>query len=105
MTELIGAALCAAGAISTIAAAGNWLVRLVQALKAPNDAQNRRLTALEKHMEEVDSYLARDKKRLDSIDESTRVTQRALLAHGIDGNHRSQMEEAKLELEEHLIKK
>jgi len=36
------------------------------------------------------------------------VTQRALLAllaHGIDGNHLPQMEEAKQELELHLIKK
>ena len=56
----------------------------------------------------MDEFLAADKKRLDNIDESTRVTQRALLAllaHGIDGNHHTQMEEAKQELEEHLIKK
>ena len=108
MAEVFTAALCAAGAISTLAAAGNWIVKLVQALKAPNAQQDKRLAALEKHMEEVDSYLASDKKRLDSVDESTRVTQRALLAllaHGIDGNHQTQMEEAKQELEEHLIKK
>jgi hypothetical protein len=59
-------------------------------------------------MEEVDTFLAKDKARLDGIDESTRVTQRALLAllaHGIDGNHQSQMEDAKKELELHLIRK
>ena len=108
MAELIGAVLCAAGAISTLAAAGNWIVKLVQALKAPNAAQDLRLTKLEKHMQAVDEFLATDKMRLDGVDESTRVTQRALLAllaHGIDGNHRTQMEEAKQELEEHLIKK
>ena len=66
------------------------------------------MSDLEKHMQEVDGYLATDKKRLDGIDDSTRVTQRALLAllaHGIDGNHQHQMEEAKQELELHLIKK
>ena len=100
--------LAIAGGISTLAAAGNWVVKFIMAIKAPNAEQDRRLTKLEKHMEEVDVYLANDKKRLDGIDDSTRVTQRALLAllaHGIDGNHQHQMEEAKQELELHLIKK
>ncbi len=108
IVTLIGYILAVAGGISTIAAAGNWIVKIITALKAPNAEQNRRLANLEKHMEEVDGFLAKDKKRLDNIDESTRVTQRALLAllaHGIDGNHQSQMEEAKNELELHLIKK
>ena len=106
--KIIAAALAVAGAISTLAGAANWLVKLVQVIKAPNAEQDRRLSDLEKHMEEVDGYLATDNKRLDNIDESTRVTQRALLAllaHGIDGNHQSQMEDAKKELELHLIKK
>ena len=108
IVKIIAAALAVAGAISTLAGAANWIVKLIQAIKAPNAAQDERLGKLEKHMEEVDQFLASDKKRLDGIDESTRVTQRALLAllaHGIDGNHQSQMEEAKTELELHLIKK
>ena len=105
---LLAGVLAVAGAISTLGGAANWLVKLLQVIKAPNAEQNQRLDKLEKHMEEVDSYLAADKTRLDSIDDSTRVTQRALLAllaHGIDGNHQKQMEEAKEELELHLIKK
>ena len=106
--KIIAAVLAVAGAISTLGGAANWLVKLVQVIKAPNAEQDRRLTDLEKHMEEVDGFLANDKQRLNNIDESTRVTQRALLAllaHGIDGNHQSQMEDAKNELELHLIKK
>lgn len=106
--EIVAIALAVAGGISTLAGAGNWIIKIIGALKAPNAEQDRRLSDLEKHMEEVDGYLANDKKRLDNIDESTRVTQRALLAllaHGIDGNHQSQMEDAKKELESHLIKK
>ena len=106
--EIVAAVLAVAGAISTLGGAANWLVKLVQVIKAPNAEQDRRLSDLEKHMEEVDGFLANDKKRLDNIDESRRVTQRALLAllaHGIDGNHQSQMEDAKKELELHLIKK
>lgn len=106
--ELLTALLAAAGAISALGGAANWLVKLVRALKAPNAEQDRRLQSLEKHMQEVDAFLANDKKRLDAMDESNRVTQRALLAllaHGIDGNHQSQMEDAKKELELHLIRK
>lgn len=105
---LVGGVLAVAGAISTMGGAANWLVKLVQVFKAPNAEQDKRLENLEKHMKEVDGYLAKDKARLDGIDDSTRVTQRALLAllaHGIDGNHQKQMEEAKEELELHLIKK
>lgn len=106
--KLIAVVLAVAGGISTLGGAANWIVKLVQVLKAPNAEQDKRLEDLEKHMKEVDSFLETDKSRLDNIDESTRVTQRALLAllaHGIDGNHQKQMEEAKEELEIHLIKK
>ena len=105
---IVSGVLAVAGAISTLGGAANYLVKLIGAIKAPNAEQDKRLSNLEKHMEEVDGYLANDKKRLDGIDDSTRVTQRALLAllaHGIDGNHQHQMEEAKQELELHLIKK
>ena len=106
--EFVAVVLAVAGGISTLGGAANWLVKLVQVFKAPNAEQDKRLAELEKHMEKVDDFLAKDKARLDGIDESTRVTQRALLAllaHGIDGNHQKQMEEAKEELELHLIKK
>ena len=105
---VIAGILAVAGGISTLGNAANLIVKLVQVFKAPNVEQDRRLADLEKHMKEVDGYLAADKKRLDNMDESTRVTQRALLAllaHGIDGNHQKQMEDAKAELEIHLIKK
>ena len=108
IVKIVAVVLTVAGAISTLGGAANWIVKLITALKAPNAEQDVRLGKLEKHMEEVDAFLANDKKRLDNIDESTRVTQRALLAllaHGIDGNHQKQMEEAKDELEYHLIKK
>lgn len=108
VVEIVAIVLAVAGAISTLGGAANWLVKLVTAMKAPNEEQNKRLAKLEKHLEDVDKFLKQDKERLDNIDESTRVTQRALLAllaHGIDGNHQKQMEEAKDELEYHLIKK
>ena len=108
LAYIVAGVLAVAGSISTLGGAANWVVKLIQVFKAPNADQNQRLDKLERHMEEVDGFLANDKRRLDGIDESTRVTQRALLAllaHGIDGNHQSQMEDAKKELELHLIRK
>ena len=104
--EFFGAILAVAGGISTLAAAGNWIVKLIAVFKSPNAEQDRRLQDLERHMEAVDGFLANDKRRLDGMEESTRVTQRALIAllgHGLDGNNQKQMEDAKKELESYLI--
>ena len=100
--------LAVCGGISTICAAGNWIVKLVQVFKAPNAQQDRQLEELQEWRRGVDVKLDNDNRRLNRKDDGDRVTQRALLAllaHGIDGNHQKQMEEAKEELENHLISK
>lgn len=104
--EILTAILAVAGGISTICAAGNWLVKLVQVLKAPNAKQDKDIAELQEWRKGVDQKLDTDNRRLKAISESDRITQRALLAllaHGIDGNHQKQMEEAKEELQNHLI--
>lgn len=104
--QLWAAVLAVASAIVLLANAAEKIAKAVQTAKAPNERQDKRLSALEDHMKEVDEYLALDKRRLDTMDEGNRVTQRALLAllaHGIDGNNVEQMEKAKTALEEHLI--
>ena len=103
---LLAIILAVAGAISTLGGAANWLVKLVQVFKAPNAQQDSRLCDHDQHLERLDKILDADKRHLEALDESTRVTQRALLAllaHGIDGNHQDQMQKAKDELEDHLI--
>ena len=103
---VLGGLLALAGAVTTLGSAAGHIAKVWRAAKAPNDRQDERLAALENHMREVDEYLALDKRRLDTMDEGNRVTQRALLAllsHGIDGNNIEQMEKAKSALEEHLI--
>ena len=105
---LIGGLLAVAGGISTICTAGNWIIRLVQVLKAPNAEQDKQLAEIQEWRKGVDQKLDNDNKRLQSKEAGDRVTQRALLAllaHGIDGNHQKQMEEAKEELQNHLISK
>ena len=102
----IAAILAVAGFINTCGGAGNWIVKLVQVFKAPNAEQDRQLAELQEWRKGVDEKLDNDNKRIIKQEDSDRVTQRALLAllaHGIDGNHQKQMQEAKDELEKHLI--
>ena len=104
--EIWAAILAVASAVVLLANAAEKISKAVQAAKAPNLQQNQRLEALEKWREGVDNKLANDKRHLDAIDESNRVTQVALLAlldHGIDGNNTKQMQHAKEELQNHLI--
>lgn len=105
---VVAAILAVAGAIATLGSAANWIVKLVGVLKAPNAEQNRQLAEIAEWQKDVDKKLANDNDRLERSEASDRITQRALLAllaHGIDGNHQKQMEEAKDELQNHLISK
>lgn len=100
--------LIAAGltAIVLISNAAEKIAKAWKTAKAPSDTQNKRIDALEKWQTEVDRKLKNDHDRLQSVDDGTRVTQRALLAlldHGIDGNNIQQMQAAKEALQEHLI--
>lgn len=106
LTEVWGWIAAALAAIVLVANATEKVVRAWKVAKAPNEAQNERLDALEEWRKEVDRKLSRDNDRLQDIDNGTRVTQRALLAlldHGIDGNNIKQMQDAKEALQDHLI--
>lgn len=103
--EVIAVALGAFGLIYTTI---EKIASIVRAAKKPNDEQNARLDELEKRVEDVEHRLDDGNDRFTSIAESTRVTQKAilaLLAHGIDGNNIDQLKEAKDELQNHLINK
>lgn len=98
--------LAGASALVLLANAGEKIVKIIKAAKAPNQAQNERLDNLEDRMEGVDRKLANDSQRLEAIESGDRVSQRALLAllsHGIDGNNTKQMQDARDELQSHLI--
>ena len=95
-----------ASALVLLTNAGKSLAEIIRAAKAPNSKQDERLDALEAWRKEVDTKLNNDNERLDHIADDNRVTQRALLAlldHGIDGNNIKQMQDAKEDLQTHLI--
>jgi hypothetical protein len=104
--EVWTAVLAFASAIVLLSNAAEKVGKAIQTAKAPNARLDERMGKAEKHLEEIDGYLAVDRKRLDSLDDGTRATQRALLAlldHGIDGNNIEQMQHAKEALQNHLI--
>lgn len=95
-----------AAALILMANAGEKIVGIVKAIRAPDAAQNSRLDALERDMILVKEYLSNDKKAIDSLAEGDRVTKHAILAllgHGIDGNNVDEMAKSKHELETYLI--
>lgn len=104
--EVWAAILATASAIVLIANAAEKIAKAIKAAKAPAEQIDNRLEALEQRMEKAEKKLENDSKHFESIDASNRVTQVALLAlldHGIDGNNLKQMQQAKEELQTHLI--
>ena len=106
MTDVWAWVLAAASAIVLLSNAAEKIAKAVKAAEAPNEEQDRRLTEAEKDIRDIKGFLANDKKRLDSLEEGNRVTQRALIAllgHGLDGNNQKEMATAKADLESYLI--
>ena len=98
--------LAAASAFVLLSNAVEKVVKAYKTAKAPNVKQDERLADLEKWKENVERRLSNDNDRLREIEKGDRATQRALLAlldHGIDGNNIKQMQDAKEELQNHLI--
>ena len=103
---VVGGVLALAGAITTLVSAGEKIAKVIRSAKAPNDEKDRRIAAAEKDIVDIKGFLAKDNKRLDTLEDGNRVTQRAILAllgHGLDGNNQKQMKEAKDNLEQYLI--
>lgn len=98
--------LLVCSAIITICSAITAVVAVGKLVKAPKDTLDGRLSDIERKLAKHDELLSNDKSKIDSIEEGNRVTQKALLAllaHGIDGNNISALEEAKNDLQKYLI--
>lgn len=105
--ELIWTSILAiASAVVLLSNAVEKIIKAVKAARAPNNKQDERLTALERWKERIERQLSNDDDRLCDIERGNRATQKALLAlldHGIEGNNIKQMQDAKEELQNHLI--
>lgn len=99
----------------TVAGALGVIFKGISLIKAPSDKIIARIdeheTRLNEHddkLKEHEQYLGNDKKAIDAIIESNRVSQKSLLAimeQLMTGNSLEKLEEAKEELESFLINK
>ena len=95
-------------AIITIGGAGAIIIGIIKWAKKPDDTRDE---TLKKHTELLDS----DNKRLKNIEERQAKTEEqnrilmssilALMSHAIDGNHTADLEAARNDLQEYLIKR
>lgn len=93
-------------AILTVGNAGLVIATIVGKAKAPNKAQNERISQLELRMDKVEYHVDNDNNRIKSTEEGNKVTQKALLAlmsHALNDKDDSKLLEAKDELERYLI--
>lgn len=92
--------------VVTICTTITAVVAVVKLARAPKDTLDGRLANIERTIAKHEELLAKDKHRMDGMEEGNRVTQKALLAllaHGIDGNSIPAMTEARDELQKYLI--
>ena len=105
---VIGGILAAAGAVNTVGAAVEKIIKALKAAHAPDAEQDRRITALEEATTELQREAERLRKRLDDRDDGMTIMYKAILAllgHGIDGNNLDEMRTAKSEIQNYLINK
>lgn len=103
---VIGIILAASSFVNQVGAAAERISKARKAAQAPTDELSTRVSNLEKWRTEVDGKLGRDYAELRKIHLGNHAIFQALLAlldHGIDGNNISQMQDAKKELQDHLI--
>ena len=98
--------LAIASAIVLLSNAVEKIVKAVKVAKAPENAQNEKISNIEERLKKVEDKLENDKKQIADIREGNHVLTKgmfALLEHGINGNNIDQMKDAKHDVEEYLI--
>lgn len=113
-SDLVSIIMAVCGGIITLSAAFSIIWKIIDKARSPEVIQNNRLTALEEEyakleqkFKDYDTYLDRDKKRLDNLEFGNEATNEALLAllnNAInpDGTV-EELKTAKKKLEKYLI--
>lgn len=106
MNEVWAIVLAAASAIVLISNAAEKIVKAVKVAKAPEDAQNKKISELEARINKIEKEILVDEKQLKDARECNHVITKgvlALLDHGINGNNIDQMKDARQDVEAYLI--
>lgn len=106
MTDMWAIVLSVASAIVLLSNAIEKIVKAVKVAKAPEAAQNEKISELEDRIDKVERELLKDEKHLKDARECNHVITKgvlALLDHGINGNNIDQMKDARHDVEAYLI--
>lgn len=106
MTDIWAIVLSVASAIVLLSNAIEKIVKAVKVAKAPEAAQNEKISELEDRIDKVERELLKDEKHLKDARECNHVITKgvlALLDHGINGNNIDQMKDARHDVEAYLI--
>lgn len=106
MENLWTIVLAVASAIVLLSNAAEKIVIAVKAAKAPETAQNKKISELETRLREVEVKLEKDKKQIEDSKNCNHVLTKGMLAlldHGINGNNIDQMKDARYDVETYLI--
>lgn len=106
--DLVNMLVAACAAIVTISAAVTLIVKWITKAREPEESQNHRLDAIERHLDEVDRKLARDNERLIRMESGNYIMQEAILAlidHALNDNEIDGLKAVKKKLEGFLIEK
>jgi hypothetical protein len=106
MDEIWAIVLAAASAIVLLSNAIEKIVKGIKVAKAPENAQNKKITELETRIEKIENEILKDEKQLKDARECNHVITKgvlALLDHGINGNNIDQMKEARQDVNAYLI--
>lgn len=114
-TEMFTMIVAICGAIVTVAGAVTVIAKAVKKVNEPQAVQNDRIAACEQNIADIyrkfidyDSFLKRDKRRLEKLEDGNEVVSEALLAllsHAINGNDTEGLVSAKNKLNNYLIRK
>lgn len=114
--ESLGVILAICGGFLTIANVIDKLIAWIKDLKKPQTALEDRVAKLElltegeyKHLfADYEARFKRDLQRIEEIEKSNKLTQKALLAlmrHAIDGNHTDKLKAVADELNDYILNK
>lgn len=113
--ELIACVTAICGAVVSVGAVVALLVKVIDKIKAPEKAQDKRLELIEikldkhdKTLEKYQDFFTNDDNRFKNIEKSNKITQGALLAllkHALNGNDVNSLKDAEKALENYLIGK
>ena len=106
MNEIWAIVLAGASAIVLISNAAEKVLKAVKVARAPEDAQNKKISDLEARLAKIEREILIDEKQLKDARECNHVITKgvlALLDHGINGNNIDQMKDARQDVEAYLI--